>query len=356
MRSTKNDILNKISTINEFNENVNIMEVCGSHTMAISKFGIRSLLKPNINLISGPGCPVCVTPDIYLDYVYKLSLNEGIIIATYGDMIRVPGSKPEYTLEKAKALGAEVKMVYSSLDALEMACDNPNKKVVFMGIGFETTTPATAIAVKEAQRRNIDNFYVLSVHKRVEPVMKLLLQDKELRIDGFLIPGHVAAIIGEEGFKFLDEYNCNGVITGFESEEIVDGIFELIKCIKNKEYHIKNVYRKLVKENGNLSALNVINEVFEVKADLWRGMGMIPESGLKLKDVYSKYDIEKLFPIDFSESKGNSLCQCGDVLKGKIKPSSCKLFRKLCTPENPIGPCMVSGEGSCAAYYRYQLI
>jgi len=347
------DAMKKIEAINEYKENINIMEVCGTHTNAIGKFGIRNLLNKNINLISGPGCPVCVTPDIYIDYIYDLALKEDIIIATYGDMLRVPGSNPKRTLENAKALGAKVKLIYSSMDAVELAKLNPDKKVIFLGIGFETTTPATAIAVMDAKEKNISNFYVLSVHKIVEPVMRVLLEDKDLKINGFIIPGHVAVIIGENGFKFLEEYNCSGVITGFSLEEIVDGIFMLINCVKNNKGIVLNAYKKLVRKEGNEAATALINKVFDKRDDAWRGIGIIPGSGYKLKEEYSDFDIEKIYNLDIVESKSSSLCKCGEVLKGKIKPNQCELYKKACTPENPIGPCMVSEEGSCAAYFRY---
>jgi len=347
------DAKKKIELINNYKEKINIMEVCGTHTNAIGKFGIRNLLNPNINLISGPGCPVCVTPDIYIDYIYDLSLKKDIIIATYGDMLRVPGSNPKKTLENAKALGAKVKIIYSSMDAVEHARINPDKKVVFIGIGFETTTPATAIAILEAKRSKITNFFVLSVHKIVEPVMRLLLSDEELKIHGFIIPGHVAVVIGEQGFKFLEEYNCPGIITGFELEEIVDGIFLLVNCIKDNKGIVLNAYRKLVRPKGNETAISLIDKVFDKRDDAWRGMGIIPKSGYKLKAEYRDFDIEEIYKLDIKESKNSLKCKCGEVLKGKIKPNQCELYGKSCIPENPIGPCMVSEEGSCAAYFRY---
>lgn len=353
MEDKHRDLIKKIDYINKSTKDMNLMEVCGTHTHAIGKYGIRNLLRANINLISGPGCPVCVTPDIYIDYMYELSLKPNIIIATYGDMFRVPGSNKETTLEKAKALGAEVKIVYSSMDAVKMAVDNPNKKVVFTGIGFETTTPATAVAVLEADKNKVDNFYILSAHKIVEPVMRALLSDKELKIDGFIIPGHVAAVIGEEGFKFIEEYNCSGVITGFSMEEVVDGIFNLFNLVDNNKYKLTNSYKKLVKEQGNKVAIEMIQSVFQVKDDYWRGLGLIPNSGYKLKEEYSKFDIEKIYPISNINKPGNTLCKCGEVLKGKIKPNNCGLFGKVCIPESPVGPCMVSSEGSCAAFYKY---
>lgn len=353
---TYEKLIDKIKLINSFEGNYNIMEVCGTHTMAISKFGIRSLLGENINLVSGPGCPVCVTPNLYIDYVYDLALNEDVIIATYGDMIRVPGSKPERTLENAKAKGAKVKMVYSSLDAVKLAADNKDKKVVFLGIGFETTTPATAIAVKEAYNNEIKNFYILSLHKLVEPVMRALLEDKEVNINGFICPGHVAAVLGEDGFRFLEEYKCPGVITGFKQDEIVDAIYYLVKSIKDGKYGVTNAYKSLVKSEGNKNSRAIIDEVFETRDDAWRGIGVISQSGLRLKEKYKRFDIESYYPINFETAERDNGCKCGEVLKGKIKPSQCSLFRKVCSPENPIGPCMVSSEGSCAAYYRFEQV
>lgn len=347
-----NEVLKKIEEINKFQDNISIMEICGTHTMAISKYGIRDLLNKNINLVSGPGCPVCVTPSNYLDYVYDLSLEKDVIIATYGDMIRVPGSSPARTLEKARALGAAVKMVYSSIDAVELAAENRNKKVVFLGIGFETTTPATVVAIKEAERQKLDNFYVLSLHKLVEPVMKVLLEDKELNIQGFLLPGHVSVILGEEGFKFLNNYECSGIIAGFEMKEIVDALYEIVKSIESNEYTVKNCYKSVVRKQGNAVAKDMFKEVFEVRDDYWRGLGLIKESSLKLNETYKKYDIEKIYPLKYKEEKSSG-CRCGDVLKGLIKPCECGNFGKVCVPENPLGPCMVSSEGSCSAYYKY---
>jgi len=352
MRSMKE--INKIlEYINSFHEKINLMEVCGTHTNAISKFGIRSALNKNINLISGPGCPVCVTPDLYLDYIYDLSLKEDVIIATYGDMIRVPGSLPNLTLENAKAKGANIKMVYSSMDAVNIAEENPLKKVVFLGIGFETTAPATAVAVKEAKAKGLKNFFVFSIHKLVEPVMRLLLEDESLKINGFICPGHVAVVVGEKGFEFLEEYNCPSAIAGFEMDEVIDGIFYIIKSLKEKDYKIKNPYSKLVKPEGNLAALTLISNTFIKVDDPWRGIGTVSKSGLKLNDEYKEFDIEKLYPITVKNTNRNNGCQCGEILKGKLRPNECPLFGKVCTPENPIGPCMVSGEGSCSAYYKY---
>lgn len=348
------DLKRKLEYINSYSSSINIMEVCGTHTMSIGRHGIRELLAPNINLLSGPGCPVCVTPDHYIDYVYELAVNKGCTIATYGDMIRVPGSRRHISLEKAKAIGADVKMVYSSLDAVRLARENCEKKVVFLGIGFETTTPATAIAVKEAERCKLDNFYVLSMHKRIEPVMRALLEDKELRIDAFLCPGHVAVIIGEEGFCFLQEYNCISAIAGFEPDEIIDGLYCIVKDLKDRNFRVKNAYSSVVRKEGNTAAKAIIDEYFDKRDDFWRGLGLIKSSGFKLKAPFQRYDIESVYPLDNTSVQNiNNGCQCGEVLKGKIKPENCILFGKACTPESPVGPCMVSGEGSCAARIKY---
>ena len=334
-------------------QKINIMEVCGTHTMAIAKYNIRSLYK-DVNLISGPGCPVCVTPDAYIDYVYKLSLKENVIIATYGDMIRVPGSKPWISLENAKGNGAKVKIVYSSMDALKLAVDNPSKTVVFLGIGFETTAPATAIALLEAKKQNINNFKVFSMHKLVEPVMRKLLEDKEVHVDGFLLPGHVAVVIGEDGFEFLKEYNSCGTIAGFESMEIQRAMDSIIKMCNNGTSDVKNEYKSLVRKSGNPAAKNIISMVFSSCDDLWRGMGEIKNSGLQLNKEYVDFDITKIYEFNEKSYETKNGCKCGEVLKGLIKPNECPLFNKVCCPDNPVGPCMVSSEGSCAAYYRYK--
>jgi hydrogenase expression/formation protein HypD len=294
-----------------------------------------------------------VTPDFYIDYAYNLSLRKDLILATYGDMIRVPGSNPSITLEKSKAMGAEVKIVYSSMEALEIAKENPEKKIIFLGIGFETTAPATAIAIIEAQKNRVNNFYTLSVHKRVEPVIRFLMEDKELDIQGFLIPGHVAAIVGKVGFDFLEEYKCSGVVTGFSLEEITYALLSLIKIIESKNSKLMNCYDKLVQNQGNVTANNFINRVFDKKDDYWRGMGKIANSGYKISKEFSDFDIERLYPIDYEDKVEKTDCQCGQVLKGKIKPKQCPLYKNICNPDNPVGPCMVSSEGSCAAYFRY---
>lgn len=341
-------LIQKINSL-KLNKKLNIMEVCGTHTMAISKFGLRSSLK-NINFISGPGCPVCVTAEQYIDYIYNLSLKEKVIIATFGDMLRVPGTKADINLENAAAKGASIKIVYSSFDALKLAEENSNRIVVFLGIGFETTAPSTAFVIREAKLKGIDNFKVLSIHKRMEPVMVTLLKDKNFDMDGFLCPGHVAMVIGEDGFSFLKKYSVPSVIAGFEVKDILKAVCKIADMHNSKKYEVVNCYKYVVKEK-NLTAVNLIEEVFEEKMDIWRGIGFIENSGLKIKEKYSMQNIETTFPVEFKNS--TSRCKCGEVLKGIICPNECKLFGKVCTPVNPAGPCMVSSEGSCAAYYKY---
>ncbi|MCM1992677.1 hydrogenase formation protein HypD [Oceanirhabdus seepicola] len=339
--------------INTLEKKVNIMEVCGTHTMSICKNGIREIITENINLISGPGCPVCVTDNGHIDFIYELALKENIIITTYGDMIRVPGSNPEISLGKAKGMGADVRIIYSSIDAVEIALKNPDKLVVFLGIGFETTIPATAAAILEADIRGIDNFKVFSVHKLVEPVMKAVLSNEELNVDGFIIPGHVATITGVKGFEFLENYDCYSSIVGFKGEEVIYGLFQMIQNIKNGNKKVGNAYKSIVSKEGNKVAMELYNEILEPRDDVWRGIGCIPNSGMKIKEKWSKYDIEESFPYKEDKNRKISPCKCGEVLIGKIKPKECPLFGNGCNPINPIGPCMVSSEGSCAAYYKY---
>lgn len=343
----------KLEVINSFSDSINIMEVCGTHTWAISKYGFRNIINKNINFISGPGCPVCVTSEVYIDFLYSIALKKDYIITTYGDMIRVPGSHPEKTLENARALGGDIRMVYSSIDAVNIAESNPDKKIIFLGIGFETTCPHTALAVQEAEKRKLENFFVLSLHKKIEPVMRMLLEDKSININGFLCPGHVAAIIGEKGFDFLNEYDCYGVIAGFEFEDIINAVYDLILGIKNKDNKVKNLYKRAVTRDGNKQALELIDKVFYLDDSYWRGIGVIKNSGYKFREKYRKYDLENIFFLKKKACQTNG-CQCGEVLKGIIKPYQCRLFERVCNPENPVGPCMVSSEGSCGIYYKYR--
>lgn len=333
-------------------EKINIMEVCGTHTMAIFRYGIRDILPGNVKVISGPGCPVCVTPQSYIDTALGLTLNKDVIIATFGDMIRVPGRKT--SLMKRKAEGADIRIVYSPMDALTLAENNSSKKVVFLSVGFETTTPMTAITAIEARNKGIKNLFFLTAHKIVPPAMKVLVEDKEINIDGFLLPGHVSAVIGKKPYEFLsDQYNIPGVITGFEPLDILKSLNTLINMIDKRDYKTVNEYKRIVRDDGNSKALEYLDKVFEITESAWRGMGTIPNSGYKFNKEYEEFDAIKHFDINYKDYDGSPGCRCGDILKGKITPFECPLFRKACTPENPVGSCMVSSEGTCAAYYRY---
>lgn len=331
---------------------INIMEVCGSHTMAIFKYGIRDILPSNIKLISGPGCPVCVTPQSYIDTALDLSLLKGVIITTFGDMIRVPGKKT--SLMKRKAEGADIRIVYSPMDAMTLAQGNPKKKVVFLSVGFETTAPMTAITVLEAEKQKVNNLFFLTAHKLVPPVMGALMEDKEVNIDGFLLPGHVSTVIGKNFYEFLSlEYNIPGVITGFEPLDLLQGLNKLINMVDSKNFRIINDYKRAVKDSGNKKAIEYLNKVFDISDSTWRGIGSVSNSGYILNKEYENYDAIKHFNINYREYDGCPGCRCGEILKGKITPYECPLFKKTCAPENPVGSCMVSSEGTCAAYYRY---
>lgn len=331
---------------------ISLMEVCGTHTVSIARSGIKSLLPKNVKLLSGPGCPVCVTANCDIDKIIAISKLPDVIIATFGDMVRVPGSKSSLDEERGK--GADVRVCYSPLDALDLAQSLPTKQIIFVGVGFETTTPIIAATIKRAKDLNIQNFSVLCAHKNMGPALSLIASDKDLKIDGFILPGHVSTITGEDTFKFLAEkFHIPGVITGFEPVDILQGIAMLLQQIGNCEAKIEIAYERCVKEHGNVVAQNMIDDIFETCDSTWRGLGNIKNSGYRIRDNYSEYDASKKFDLNIESPVENSACKCGEVLKGKIYPNQCPLFRKVCTPENPIGPCMVSSEGSCAAYYRY---
>jgi hydrogenase expression/formation protein HypD len=330
---------------------INLMEVCGTHTVNIFRNGIKKMLPTNINLISGPGCPVCVTPIRYIDEIIALSRESDFIITTFGDMIKVPGSTS--TLEKEKANDSDIRVVYSTLDALEVARNNPSKKIVFMGVGFETTSPTIASALLKAQKDEINNFTVLSVAKIIPPAMKALLEGKEVNIDGFICPGHVSAIIGSKPYNFITtQYKVPCVICGFEPLDILQSIYMLAKQIEDDRAEVEIQYERAVKPEGNKIALDKIKEVFKVIDSDWRGIGNIPLSGLEIKDKYTQFNARK-FKVEVEETKEFTGCCCGEVLRGVIIPPECPLFKKICTPEDPKGACMVSTEGTCAAYYKY---
>lgn len=332
---------------------VNLMEICGTHTMDISRYGLRKLLPDSINLVSGPGCPVCVTPIEEINRAIELARLPGAIVATFGDMMRVPGTRSTLNAEKSK--GADIRVVYSPFEALKMADENPGKPVIFIGIGFETTAPAIALAIKQAKKGNINNFYVLAAFKTVIPAMNALLADKELKIDGFIAPGHVSTIIGADAYEpVAKKYNAPCVITGFEAEDILQGILMLVRQHAEGRGEVEIQYGRAVKKQGNKAAQAVMKEVFRAVDSNWRGIGVIPLSGLALNSRHAEFDALQKFKPKAVYSKEPAGCRCGDVLKGLIKPVQCGLFGKTCTPGHPVGACMVSSEGSCAAYFKYE--
>ena len=334
-----------------------LMEVCGTHTMAIAKSGIKSMLPEKVKLLSGPGCPVCVTPPQVIDAVLELAMDPEITIATYGDMVRVPGSRPGDSLQRRRALGAKLLVVYSPVDAVEYAKENPDREVVFLGVGFETTAPGTAAAVLTAKEEKVKNFSVLSMLKTVEPALRALMKTEDFKVQGFLCPGHVGTIIGEKGFAFLPaEYQMPAVIAGFEPEDILLSVYLLLRQIAEGRPRVENQYKRAVSPKGNVLAQNMIGRCLEPRADLWRGLGRIENSGLGFRAEFSDFDAEKKFSIRYGEETGPSACRCGDVICGRISPSRCPMFGKRCTPEDPVGPCMVSSEGACAAAYKYQSV
>lgn len=331
-----------------------LMEVCGTHTMAIAKSGIKRRLPENIELLSGPGCPVCVTPATVIDAILGLSEKDNIIIATYGDMIRVPGSRQGDNLAYRRALGARVEVVYSPLDAIKIASENKNSEVVFLGAGFETTAPGTAAAIGAAHDSGVSNFSVLAMLKTVEPALRALISAPDFAVNGFICPGHVATIIGECGFRFLpEEYGLPGVIGGFEPLELIYAIYKLLRMIKDGAPAIENEYKRAVRRDGNPLAMKMIRKYLVPVSAVWRGLGRIDSSGLGIRDEFEKYDAEKKFGIIYGEEDKKSICRCGEVITGRLSPKQCPLFGKACCPENPIGPCMVSSEGACAAAYKY---
>lgn len=334
---------------------INIMEVCGTHTQNFHRFGLAELLPKNIRFISGPGCPVCVSSQRYIDTVIALSRREGVIILTFGDMLRIPGSSS--SLEKERAGGANVSIVYSPLEALTIAKLNPDRKIIFLGVGFETTAPAIALSIIAAKKARIKNIFFLNSLKLVLPVMRYLLLDKRLKLDAFLCPGHVSAIIGTKGYEFIAKrYKIPCCVAGFEPLDILEGIYFILRQIRGKKPQVDNQYTRVVTKTGNLKAQRIINRVFKKSSADWRGFGNIANSGLKIRDEFSLFDAEKKFPVILQKKIISSArgCLCADVLKGLITPKECPLFLKACTPDNPVGPCMVSNEGACNAYSRYR--
>jgi hydrogenase expression/formation protein HypD len=328
------------------------MEFCGGHTVTIFRYGIRQALPPTLEMVSGPGCPVCVTASADLDRAIALSRVPGVVIATFGDMLRVPGSRA--SLEEAKAAGADVRMVYSTIDALRIASDNPNRSVVFLGIGFETTAPTVAASILRARERGIKNYYVLSLHKLCPPAIRAILDAGEVRLDGLICPGHVSTVIGARPWESVaHEYHIPGVISGFEPLDILQAVSMLVAQVERGEARVEIAYRRGVRPEGNPEALRVMEQVFETGPARWRGLGEIAGSGLKIRGEYQEFDAERAFNIAPEPTRESEGCLCGEILRGVKMPLDCSLFGKACTPEHPVGPCMVSSEGSCAAYYLY---
>ena len=330
---------------------ITLMEVCGGHTMSIQKFGIPSLLPETINLISGPGCPVCVTDRKYIDQAIAYCRLPDVIITTYGDLIRVPGSTS--SLDREKAQGRNIRTVYSVLDALKIAKENPSKKVIFLGIGFETTTPGSAAGVINAKKEGINNFFLYSAHKVMPPAMAALI-DESVKIDGYIGPGHVSAIAGTRIYNFIPEkFGIGIVVSGFEPIDLLTSILMLVRQFENNTPAVEIQYNRIVKPDGNPTAKKMVDEVLEPRNDWWRGLGVLPNSGMGIRSAYAAFDAERQFDVEVEPTRKDKACICGDVLKGIAKPKECKLFGKGCTPNDPVGPCMVSSEGACHAYYRY---
>jgi hydrogenase expression/formation protein HypD len=327
------------------------MEVCGTHTMSIARHGLKSILSQKANLLSGPGCPVCVTPVALIDSAIELSKIPNVTITTFGDMLKVPGSYS--SLERERANGADVRMVYSSADALEIAIANPKREVIFLGIGFETTSPAIAATIVEAKKRKIKNFSVLPMFKMVIPALKYILNIKNRKIGAFILPGNVSAIIGSKPYKFIPEkYHIPGVIAGFAPSEILRAV-EMINTQLNKKQAKIEVDYGIVTPNGNLTAKKLLKTVFAIRDSNWRAIGVIPKSGMDINKNFAAWDATRKFKISTPKPKEPKNCKCGEILLGLKLPKNCKLFAKGCTPEHPVGPCMVSSEGSCSAQYKY---
>jgi len=330
-----------------------VMEVCGGHTHSIYKYGIDDLLPDNVELVHGPGCPVCVIPMGRVDDGIAIALKEGVIFTCFGDMLRVPGSK--YTLLDAKAQGADIRMVYSPLDALRIARENPDREVVFFAIGFETTAPSTALTLKRAKAEGVSNFSAVCNHVTIVPPLRALLESPDLRLDGFIGPGHVCTVVGARPFHFIPaDYGRPVVISGFEPLDILQSVLMILRQLGAGRCEVENQYTRVVPYEGNHKALEVMAETFELRPHFeWRGLGFISNSALRLSDAYADFDAERRFDVPGVRVADPKACQCGEVLKGVLKPWQCKVFGTACTPEHAIGTCMVSPEGACAAYYNY---
>lgn len=346
-------LLHRIEAAYEGPNTLRFMEVCGTHTVSIFREGIRELLPPYIELVSGPGCPVCVTDQYYMDKAIAYSLNDEFIVATFGDMLKVPGTHS--SLQEARSQGGHVEIVYSPLDIIDLSKKYPTKKIVFLAIGFETTIAIIAATVKAVYEQQLKNVFFLVSHKLVPPALEALIHQNRGHLDGFILPGHVSVIIGEEPYQYLPkQYQIPCAIAGFDGLDILSAVASLLEQIKSGRAIVDNVYPSVVAKKGNPVAISLMKELYEVVDEPWRGIGILPKSGLRLKAPYNRLDIEVVHPLDIQKEPINMRgCSCGEVLQGKIQPPQCPLFGNICTPEHAIGACMVSVEGSCAAWYKY---
>ncbi len=346
-------LANEILGVVEPGRHYKVMEVCGGHTHSIYKYGVDDLLPANVELVHGPGCPVCVIPMGRVDDAIAMAHEPGVIFTCFGDMMRVPGS--DGTLTDASAQGADVRMVYSPLDALRIAKENPDRDVVFFAIGFETTAPSTALTLKRAKAEGVENFLCFCNHVTIVPPLRALLESPDLRLDGFIGPGHVSTVVGARPLEFIPaDHGKPVVVSGFEPVDILQSVLMILQQLADGRCEVENQYKRVVPYEGNLAALRIMSEVFELRPHFeWRGLGFISHSGLKLGETYADLDAERRYTIPNVRIADPKACQCGEVLKGVIKPFECKVFGTACTPERPIGTCMVSSEGACAAYYNY---
>jgi hydrogenase expression/formation protein HypD len=331
---------------------VRLMEVCGTHTVSIFRSGIRSVLPPTVSLLSGPGCPVCVTDQSEIDAFIETARIEDGIVTTFGDLMRVPGSRS--SLLKERAEGRDIRMVYSTMDAVDIARKNPDRPVVFLGVGFETTAPTIAAAILAARQQRLKNFSVYAAHKLVPPALEALMTLCESKIDGFILPGHVSVIIGLDGYRaFFERHRIPGVVAGFEAVDLLQTIAMLVEQVESRQPALENAYGRAVSAAGNTTAQKVLAEVFETADVAWRGLGVIPRSGLKIRAAFADFDAERRFDLELPPAREPKGCACGDILTGNKIPPQCALYKTVCTPIEPLGPCMVSTEGTCAAYYKY---
>ena len=331
---------------------ITLMEVCGTHTMNVHRHGVRDLLPKNVRLISGPGCPVCVTPRRGIDTGIAYARDPGVILATFGDMMRVPGSTSSLAAERSR--GADVRIVYSALDAVDFARANPGRDVVLMGIGFETTSPGIAQTILVAEHEGVRNFKVVELGKVIPPAMELLVDDPRLNIQGFLAAAHVSTIIGTKPYEPIAKKGVPVVVAGFEPADILAGVAALLRQIGEGRSEVENEYSRVARRDGNAQALEILDTVFEIADSEWLGLGMIPKSGMKIRERFAQFDAEKSHPVEVEPTRRETGCRCGDILMGLIEPPECPLFERVCTPSTPEGSCMVSSEGTCAAYYKYR--